>query len=74
MVVRMLVPVRMVMLVRMRVVMCVFVLMEMLLSQFLHIHHRLSILCILQDFAPPRKPPRGMKFQTRLENWDPLRG
>lgn len=74
MMVRVLVAIRMVMLVRMRMVMRVFVLIEMLLLQFLHIHHRLSIFCILQDFAPPRKPPRGMKFQTRLENWDPLRG
>ena len=72
MVVRVLVRVRMVMLVRMRVIMRVFMFMKTLL--FLHIHHRLSILCILQDFAPPRKPPRGMKFQTRLGNRNPLRG
>ena len=76
MVVRVLVAIRMVMLVRMRMVMVmrVFMFMEMLLFQFIHIHHRLSILCILQNFLPPRKPPRGMKFQTRPGNRNPLRG
>ena len=76
MMVRMLVSVRMVMLVRMRmlVVMRVFMFMKMLLFQFVHIHHRLSIFCILQNFALARKPPRGMKFCARHRNQNPLRG
>lgn len=74
MMVRMLVSVRMVMLVRMRMVMRVFMFMKMLLFQFVHIHHRLSIFCILQNFALARKPPRGMKFCARHRNQNPLRG
>ena len=42
MMVRMLVPVRMVMLVRMRMVMRVFMFMKMLLFQFVHAHRHLS--------------------------------
>ena len=76
MMVRMLVSVRMVMLVRMRmlVVMRVFMFMKMLLFQSSHIHHRLSIFCILQNFALARKPPQGMKFCVWRRNRNPLRG
>ena len=76
MVVRVLVIVRVVMLVRMRMVMVmrVFMFMKMLLLQSSHIHHRLSIFCILQNFALARKPPRGMKFCARHRNRNPLRG
>ena len=76
MMVRVLVAIRMVMLVRMRMVMVmrVFMFMKMLLLQSIHIHHRLSIFCILQNFALARKPPRGMKICVRRRNRNPLRG
>ena len=76
MMVRVLVTIRMVMLVRMRMVMVmrVFMFMKMLLFQSIHIHHRLSIFCILQNFVLHRKPPRGMKFCARHRNQNPLRG
>ena len=75
-VMRVLVAVCVVMLVRMRMVMVmrVFMFMKMLLFQSIHIHHRLSIFCILQNFVLHRKPPRGMKFCVRRRNRNPLRG
>lgn len=75
MVVQVLVAVCMVMVIMLvQMVMRVFMFMKMLLLQSSHIHHRLSIFCILQNFALARKPPRGMKFCARHRNQNPLRG
>ena len=70
MMVRMLVPVRMVMLVRMRMVMRVFMFMKMLLFQFVHAHRHLSFLYFTNFVRGTEiRTPSGGKMRNERVFW-----